>query len=388
MSEEIKWYRLDEILKKQAQYYIIIGERSNGKTYATLQHIIDSFFKNGTQFGYVKRFDEDIKSKYMSEVFSHLEEYILETYNKRIKFYRGQWLLYEDGVSGKISECEVFGYAFSLAQSNRVKGTSYPSVDVVLFEEFMSIDCTYLPDEINLLLNLVSTIARHRTSVKIFMLANTISKYNPYFSSLGLKVHRMEKGKILHKTFVDKKGFKTSFALERTENVNVYDNSDNKDKIVYNIFGDSGVGSMITSGDFEVHKYPKTIDKYTFEENKNLGKKYIGKQYKTTMVLRFEDYFYRIYLIDDNVKFISAYREININTINFKNTTHIINGIIPFKNIVNINNIMSFNASEYNNLFDVIISTIKQRDFIIISDDDGENIINGYRLAGLSYIHK
>lgn len=386
-NKKIKWYRLDNILSHDGQYYVIIGERSNGKSYALNEYILDKFFQTGEQFVYVKRYDEDIKKKYMSEVFPPLENYILEKYNKRIKFYQGQWLCYEDGTAGKLSECEVMGYAMSLAQANRYKGTSYPNVTTILFEEFMSIDCSYIPDEINLFLNLVSTVVRYRTNVKVFMLANTISKYSPYFSALGLKAHRINKGSIITRLYTDKRGFKTKFVIERTENVNVFDNEDNKEKVVYNIFGSSGVGSMITTGDFEVHSYPKTIDKYTFEENKFQGCKFIGKQYKTSLVIRFEDYFYRIYLIDDNVKYITAYREIDINSINHKNTTHIINGLTPKKNIVNITNIMSFDGNEYNKIFDIIISTIKQKDFVVISDDDGENVINGFRLAGLSYAH-
>ena len=388
MSKEIKWYRLDNILQHIAQYYVIIGERSNGKSYALNEYILDKFFQTGEQFVYVKRYDEDIKRKYMSEVFPPLESYILEKYNKRIKFYQGQWLAYEDGTSGRVSECEVMGFAMSLAQANRYKGTSYPNVTTILFEEFMSIDCSYLPDEINMFLNLVSTVVRYRTNVKVFMLANTISKYSPYFSALGLKAHRINKGSIVTKMFTDKKGFKTKFVIERTENVNVFDNKDNEEKVVYNIFGNSGVGSMITTGDFEVHSYPKKVDGYTFEENRFEGCKIIGKSYKTSMVIRFEDYYYRIFLIDDNVKFITAYREIDFSTINRKNTTHIINGIVPMKGIVNINNIMVFNGDEYNTIFDTIISTIRQRDFIVISDDDGENVINGYRLSGVSYTHK
>lgn len=388
MSKEIKWYRLDNILKNDGQYYVIIGERSNGKSYALNEYILDKFFQTGEQFVYVKRYDEDIKKKYMQEVFPPLEKYILEKYGKRIKFYQGQWLAYNDGESGKLSDCEVMGFAMSLAQANRYKGTAYPHVTTILFEEFMSIDCSYIPDEINMFLNLVSTVVRYRTNVKVFMLANTISKYSPYFSALGLKAHRINKGSVVTKTFTDKRGFKTKFIIERTENVNVFDNKDNAEKIVYNIFGNSGVGAMITTGDFEVHSYPKTIDQYVFEENKYEGCKFIGKKYKSTMVIRFEDYYYRIYIIDDNVKFISAYREIDVNSITYKNTTHIINGIKPIKNIVNVNNIMQFNDLEYNKLFDILISTIRQKDFIVISDDDGENVINGFRLSGVSYVHK
>ena len=264
---KIKWYSLDNILKKQGQYYVILGERSNGKSYAMNKYMIDRFFQYGEEFAYVKRYEEDIKRKYMNEVFTPLQDYIRETYEHEIKFYQGKFLVYPMDTEGKLSQCRTIGTAFSLANVNRTKGTSYPNITTILFEEFMSIDCSYLPDELNLFLNLVSTIVRYRTNVKVFMLANTISKFSPYLSALGLKAHRLNKGEIVSKTYGDKKGFKTKFIIERTENVNVFDNEDNKNKVVYNVFGNSRVGSMITSGEFETHAYPHEIDGYVLDKN-------------------------------------------------------------------------------------------------------------------------
>lgn len=377
----IKWYSLDRILEHNAQYYIIFGERSNGKSYAVDKHIIDNFFLKGEQFGFVKRYEEDIKSKYMSEVFNHLEEYILEEYNHRIKFYRGQWLVYEDGLEGKIAECKVFGYAFSLANVNRTKATSYPFITRILFEEFMSIDCRYLDDEVNLLLNLVSTIGRQRTNLKIFMLANAISKYSPYSSALGIKLHRLKKGDIILKEFKDKKGYRTRFAIERSENVNVFDNRDNVDKIVYNIFGDSGVGQMITSGDFEVHKYKERIDNVTFNEYKMEGDIVINKKDKVPFYIRFEDYYYQIY-IKYNTKYVLGFREIDKNKIK---EGFLINGGIVSNSIVNINNVVIFNAfnDTTNTILNIIVNCMRLKDFIVLTDDDGENVVNGFRLGGL-----
>ena len=252
----------------------------------------------------------------------------------------------------------------------------------------MSIDCNYLNDELNLFLNLVSTIVRQRTSVKVFMLANTISKYSPYTAALGLKIHRQNKGSIITKTYSDPDGFNTKFTIERTPNVNVFNNKDNVNKTVYNIFGNSGVGRMITTGDFETHAYPRKIEGYTFEECYTQGDKIVGKQYRTSIVLRFEDYYYRIYLIDDYIKPITAYREIDYNSISSKNTTHIINGITNLKDIVNVNNFSCFNGFIFNDLFNIIVSTLKQKDFITITDDDGENVVNGFRLSGIGIQHK
>ena len=134
--------------------------------------------------------------------------------------------------------------------------------------------------------------------------------------------------------------------------------------------------------------YPRKIEGYTFEECYTQGDKIVGKQYRTSIVLRFEDYYYRIYLIDDYIKPITAYREIDYNSISSKNTTHIINGITNLKDIVNVNNFSCFNGFIFNDLFNIIVSTLKQKDFITITDDDGENVVNGFRLSGIGIQHK
>lgn len=380
----IKWYSLDNILKHDVQYYMIFGERSNGKSFAVDTYIIDKFFEEGKQFAFVKRFEEDIKTKYMSEVFNPLENYILEKYNHRIKFYRGCWLLYEDGTEGKISECKVFGYAFSLANVNRTKATSYPDIDTILFEEFMSIDCSYLPDELNLFLNLISTIVRYRHNVKVFMLANAISKFSPYSSALGIRLHRLKKGEIILKEYTDKKGFKTRFAIERSENVNVFDNNQNTNKIVYNNFGNAGVGQMITSGEFEVHAYPRRIANVTLDElRQDKEDIIIGKRHALPFVIRYEDYFYRIYLYS-NEKNILAFREVDEKSISSKNTLYIINGVHHIKGVVNINNLAYYDDENINRLINIFVACMRQKDFITLTDDDGENVTNAFRLSGIT----
>ena len=40
-----KYYSLDNILKNKAQYNMIIGERSNGKTYACLYKAVENYVK-------------------------------------------------------------------------------------------------------------------------------------------------------------------------------------------------------------------------------------------------------------------------------------------------------------------------------------------------------
>lgn len=380
----IKWYSLKNILKHDVQYYMIFGERSNGKSFAVNKRALDNFFSLGEEFVIMKRYDEDMKSKICNTVFKPFDEYVLEKYEHKIKFYQGCWWAYHKDSEGKMSDCTCMGYALSLSSSDRIKMSQYPKVTTISLEEFMSQSCSYLNDEISLFLNVVSTIVRYRTNVKVFLLANAISKSSPYSSALGLRIHRLKKGEIVVKEFKDDKGNSTKFAIERTENVNVFNNNENTKKVVYNVFGNSGVGKMITSGDFETHAYPRKIDNFTFDEiRSNTKDKIIGKKYATSFILKFEDYYYRIYLIERG-KFIIAFREVEEETISPKNTSHIINGTTFKDGIININNLAYYDDENINRIINIFVASMRQKDFITLSDDDGENVTNGFRISGIN----
>ena len=50
-----KFYSLDRILKENAVYNMVFGERSNGKTYAVLKYAVNDFVKTGGTFAYIRR---------------------------------------------------------------------------------------------------------------------------------------------------------------------------------------------------------------------------------------------------------------------------------------------------------------------------------------------
>ena len=41
------FYRLNQILKRKALYNIIMGQKSNGKTYSVLEYILKDYLKTG-----------------------------------------------------------------------------------------------------------------------------------------------------------------------------------------------------------------------------------------------------------------------------------------------------------------------------------------------------
>lgn len=193
-KKKFAYYDIHKLLTEypDAYYYLVIGERSNGKTYSALQLALENYFNKGEQFAYIRRFGEDIRKKQLSNLFSaHIENGLIEKLSdgkwssvdytgNKFKFARAD----ENGAV-EYSE-EPFGFAFDLNSMEHYKSISFPKITLVIFDEFLSRQ-SYLPNEFLLFTNSLSTIIRLRTNVKILMLGNTVNKYCPYFSEMGLK---------------------------------------------------------------------------------------------------------------------------------------------------------------------------------------------------------
>ena len=198
-----KYYSLKSILKTNSTYNVIIGERSNGKTYACLKHGIEQYFKEGSQMAIIRRWQTDIRGSRASEIFAALlsndEVYkISKGKYQGIYYYGGKYYLcnYDDNGKPIYSDNDIIAYPFSLSDTEHNKSISYPKIKTIIFDEFITRQ-VYLPDEFILFMNTISTIVRNRTDVKIFMLGNTVNKYCPYFNEMGLKdIHKQEQGTI------------------------------------------------------------------------------------------------------------------------------------------------------------------------------------------------
>ena len=55
----MKYYSLKKILSHKATYNMIIGERSNGKTFAVHEHALKKFWKDGSQLAVIRRWQDD-----------------------------------------------------------------------------------------------------------------------------------------------------------------------------------------------------------------------------------------------------------------------------------------------------------------------------------------
>lgn len=256
MTKKFEYYEIRKLLKAypDAHYYVIFGERSNGKTYSALDYAVERYVKTGEQFAYVRRFAEDIRKKHMSSLFSsHIEN------GEITKLTNGEWTSIDFGTSKfyltkyvedeKVNSEEPIGFTFDLNSMEHYKSTSFPKITTIIFDEFMS-RSGYLPNEWILFSNTLSTIIRLRNNVKIVMLGNTVNKYCPYFVEMGLNHIKDQK-----QGTIDVYHYGDTDLQVVCEYTGSATKSGGKPSDVYFAF-DNPELQMITSGSWEIALYP------------------------------------------------------------------------------------------------------------------------------------
>ncbi|MBO4782908.1 MAG: phage DNA encapsidation protein [Clostridia bacterium] len=265
----MKFYSLDNILKKKAIYNIIIGERSNGKTTACLRYALQRHMKDGSQCAIIRRYREDFKRKRGAVLWNTLvsnglgknevKEITKGKYDG-IQYFSDRWYLtkYDEEHDKPVLAPEPFAYAFAISEAEHEKSTSFNKICVIIFDEMLTRD-NYLPNEFILFTSLVSTIVRQRgpdAGIKIFMLGNTVNMYAPYFSEMGLKhIQKMQQGTIDLYKYGDTG---LTVAVEYCESTQ---KSGGKKSDVFFAFDNDRL-KMVTTGIWELPAYPHNDIKY------------------------------------------------------------------------------------------------------------------------------
>lgn len=261
MSKKYEYYDIKHLLKKypNAHYYLAFGERSSGKTISSLLYALEENVKTGAQFAYIRRFGEDVKKSKMTELFAWIVESgkFAKIYKNEyigITFQGGKFFPYTLDEKDKPVITEIpIGYAFDLNSMEHYKSISFPNINTIIFDEFLSRK-GYLVNEFILFTNTISTIVRQRDDIKILMLGNTVNKYCPYFAEMGLShVKNQQQGTI----DVYKYGASgLEVVVEYCKQSEVGKKSD-----VYFAF-DNPELQMITKGAWEIAIYPHMDTKY------------------------------------------------------------------------------------------------------------------------------
>lgn len=193
------FYSLKDILAKNADINLIISGRSNGKTYSLCKYVLEQYKKTGKKFVYIRRWTDDVKIANAQKLFLPLQDEIEKIFGEgyEVTFYQKQYFL-KDPEGNK----EIIGHVLALSESHHQKSVAYTDIGTIFFDEFIQMSGErILPDELSRYENTLSTIIRFHTDIKVFLLANTVSKFAPYFSYYKIDINHMEPKDILVNDF-------------------------------------------------------------------------------------------------------------------------------------------------------------------------------------------
>lgn len=177
-----KYYDMSNLLKTNAQYMILLGQRANGKSYQVKEHVLRDAFNNGRKFIYLRRHEKDIKQRAVTAYFGDIPiDKLTHGAYDSVEAYQGSlYFTYYDEEKGKNVKGEEIGRYCALNVYERYKSQTFEDYGSIVYEEFIT-DATYLYDEPRLLQQFVSTVARH-SELKVFLIGNTLTRVCPYFS--------------------------------------------------------------------------------------------------------------------------------------------------------------------------------------------------------------
>lgn len=162
----MQYYSLNKIMSYNALINIIIGSRSIGKTYACKEYVLRKYAKEKKKFIYLRRFVDEIdktKDKFFSDI------------NKEVICKGNTFYLNND----------IIGECYSFSDITKLKSASFDEYNTILFDEFIIEDGIhhYFKNEVKTLISLISTVNRLRIEdkIRVLLLGNAFSGYNPYF---------------------------------------------------------------------------------------------------------------------------------------------------------------------------------------------------------------
>ena len=174
------YYDFSRAMGYNKLFNLIVGPRGCGKTYGAKKLCYNRFLSGKGKFVYIRRYGDELRI--LGDFFSQIG--IKDT----ISTPRGVWM--QKDVDGEHrSPGEQIGYFLPINRGAKYKSVDYSDVSLIIFDEFVvdRAQSRYLTNEPFLLMDLYETIARDR-DVKIFLIGNRITDYNPYFDYFGLEI--------------------------------------------------------------------------------------------------------------------------------------------------------------------------------------------------------
>lgn len=178
---------MEKTLSYNAPMTIAIGGNSIGKTYSFTYQGVKEFIKTGKQFGWIRRYAPELKkasSNFFDDLIEHDEfpGYIFKTDKER-------GYIAKKPTGNAKPEWQVCCHFFALSMQGSYKGTAYPKIKRLIFDEYIREVKTppgYLYDDIGKLMKLWKTVGRKRNDCQLYLISNAVDLVNPAFLWLGI----------------------------------------------------------------------------------------------------------------------------------------------------------------------------------------------------------
>lgn len=192
MNRDPRYYNGDNLFAYREFLNFSISERGLGKTTRAKFFVVDHFKKTGRKTCWVRRYNTELTGDKKKGI----EGCVQKFFNKIQKYYPNDKLETRKNkmlVNGQEAGCFV-----ALATSASMKSVDFPDYDTIVFDEFLIIKGsknTYLSNEVNIFLDLISTVLRPITDesgkepymTRVWCLANAITFANDYFYYFNVK---------------------------------------------------------------------------------------------------------------------------------------------------------------------------------------------------------
>lgn len=184
MEEKTAFYNAPKTISYGAFITMVTASRSRGKTYGFLKAAVKGFLDKGERFAVVRRYTSELKVARPKTFGALIKNDEFPGYEFKVEGPTGLVRKAGKGKGDWRSLCDFV----PLSSQTSFKSVDFSDVQKVIFDEFIRparIRPGYLPNEVDMFFDLVSTIVRRRKNVHFYLLGNSCDLTCPYFSQLA-----------------------------------------------------------------------------------------------------------------------------------------------------------------------------------------------------------
>ena len=176
-----------DICESDANVKMLLSDRGPGKSYAVKDYCMKDAL-NGRPFVYLRRMDIDLKAGSMTEYMADYQLMDLTSEYDSFTDFKSRLYLGNRNEDGRVSRDKFIAFGCYLSGETHYKSNAMFAAEHtknIIYEEFVT-DAIYLAKEPVHLESFYSTVKRDQTDVTLWLIGNSLSRVNPYFTHWSL----------------------------------------------------------------------------------------------------------------------------------------------------------------------------------------------------------